>query len=606
MQEKDLDQAAGLHSHAVPEEDEGESVALVKADVISFDEATQSKSTTEDEGEFAEIDNVVPYPLPEPFKTPESFVEAWLGSASLQPPIETYATDVHGLGHTFVPTVNLEADDAPDKLREAHEMRRTWMVEYRGEDPDKLPEAPTDEELGAEVEELWKQAKRERLMLDVFFGQSVRESTFERLRVTTCGQESETGGNWYWEVVRHKETGKPLRLKGVPFQTVRALKEDKTPTEVDTPIQISPIHWDVVHEKRYFRRYAQRTGWGAYIYFKEFGDPRLVCSHCGKYFKNPADMKRNGTSDCTPATEILHDGAMHVPGSIYRLPRWIGAVTHVFGEQGAAQHNQSWFVHNTIPTGAFLVSGGQLAAGTDKKLRDFLIQNVRGRTHRLIVLQAFAKGGNPMQAAHNVKIEWVPMMADRQSDGQFLEYSRHCEEKVAKQFRLPGLLYGDSKQLNRATAWAALKFAEERVFQPLRNEFDALMNRTLLPALGIRLWKFRTNAPETRDPAALSKILHGLVQDAAITIEESRAVAADILSREFAPLDTDWSDTPLEVLRLGLGGETDDEEQPAPKGDEYEDVDTDDIDEDETGDGPGEAQDDPGADGAGGPDADTG
>jgi len=591
MPDKDPDQAIALHSHAVPDEPEGEDVMLVKADVIEIDAAAQSKTTPGEKDQFsAEIEDVVPYPLPEPFQSPESFVEVWLGSASLQPPIETYATDIHGLGHSYTPTINLEAEDAPDKVREAHEMRRTWMVEYRGEKPEKLPEPPTDEDLKAEVEELWKQAKRERLMLDVFFGQSVRESTFERLRVTTCGQESETGGNWYWEVIRHAETGKPLRLKGVPFQTVRALKEDTQATPVDTPIQISPIHWDVVREHRHFRRYVQKTSWAAYIYFKEFGDPRTICAHCGKAFKDAKDLKRNGTDQCVPATEILHDGAMHVPGSVYRLPRWIGAVSHVFGEQGAAEYNQTFFVHNTIPTGAFLVSGGQLAKGTDEKLRDFLAQNIKGKLHRLLVLQAFAKGGSPMQQATNVKIEWVPMMADRQSDGQFLEYSRHCEEKIAKQFRLPGLLYGDSKQLNRATAWAALKFAEERVFQPLRNEFDALMNRTLLPALGIHLWKFRTNAPETRDPAALSKILDGLVKDAAVTIDESREIAADILSRELSPLDTDWSGTPLAVLKLGLSGEDDDDESNAPEGEEYEDVDGDAVDESE-GDGPGEEQD---------------
>ena len=49
----------------------------------------------------------------------------------------------------------------------------------------------------------------------------------------------------------------------------------------------------------------------------------------------------------------------------------------------------------------------------------------------------------------------------------------------------------DSKDFNRATAESALRFAEDQVFQPERDEFDFLMNRKVLADMGIRFWRFR-------------------------------------------------------------------------------------------------------------------
>jgi capsid portal protein len=77
---------------------------------------------------------------------------------------------------------------------------------------------------------------------------------------------------------------------------------------------------------------------------------------------------------------------------------------------------------------------------------------------------------------------------------------------VGSAFRLPKLLRGESKDFNRATAESALRFAEDQVFQPERDEFDFLMNRRLLADMGIRFWRFRSQTPVTRDHGTCQQV----------------------------------------------------------------------------------------------------
>ena len=76
-------------------------------------------------------------------------------------------------------------------------------------------------------------------------------------------------------------------------------------------------------------------------------------------------------------------------------------------------------------------------------------------------------------------------------------------------------------------------FAEMQVFQPEREEFDFVVNRKVLADMGIRFWRFRSNSPVTRDPAAMAEIVRGLVNANILTPEEGRQLASDVFNREF-------------------------------------------------------------------------
>lgn len=111
---------------------------------------------------------------------------------------------------------------------------------------------------------------------------------------------------------------------------------------------------------------------------------------------------------------------------------------------------------------------------------------------------------------------------------------------------------GESKDFNRATAESALRFAEDQVFQPERDEFDFLINRKLLADMGVRFWKFRSQTPVTRDPERMTEMVEKLVRVGVLTPEEGRLLAGDIFNREFRKIGDDWTKRPITLTLAGI------------------------------------------------------
>ena len=111
---------------------------------------------------------------------------------------------------------------------------------------------------------------------------------------------------------------------------------------------------------------------------------------------------------------------------------------------------------------------------------------------------------------------------------------------------------GESKDFNRATAESALRFAEDQVFQPERDEFDFLMNRKVLADMGVRFWKFRSQTPVTRDPERMTEMVERLVRVGVLTPEEGRILAGDIFNREFRKIGDDWTKRPITLTLAGI------------------------------------------------------
>jgi polyhydroxyalkanoate synthesis regulator phasin len=90
------------------------------------------------------------------------------------------------------------------------------------------------------------------------------------------------------------------------------------------------------------------------------------------------------------------------------------------------------------------------------------------------------------------------------------------------------------------------------VFQPERDEFDFVMNRTLLAAMGIRFWRFRSQTPVTRDPERLTEMVEKLVRAGVLTPEEARMFASDVFNRELRKLGDAWTKQPITLTLAGI------------------------------------------------------
>jgi PBSX family phage portal protein len=479
----------------------------------------------------------------EPPYDPETLCLLVEHSHALRQNLDAYAVNIDGFGHRFEPAIDFEAEDADRRVADAIFLERVAAQE-RGELAAGTPLQPSDDEVAARKQDLVHLARIERARLQSFFDFCCFDHSFVDLRRRTR-QDLETTGNAYWEVLRDGR-GQLARLVYVPSHTVRLMPLDAQPIEVVDRVQVSPVSFDLVPARRRLRRFVQVQG-TEQVFFKAFGDPRTLSKRTGKVFTSVEALRRADPDD-GPATELLHF-AIQSPRSPYGVPRWVGALLAVLGSRQMEEVNYLYFENKSVPPLALLISGGRLSESSVPRIERFIEENLKGKAnfHKILILEA--EGG---QGENRAKIELRPLTEAQQQDALFQVYDERNIDKVGGAFRLPRLLRGESKDFNRATAESALRFAEDQVFQPERDEFDYLINRKLLADMGIRFWRFRSQTPVTRDPERMTAMVERLVRVGVLTPEEGRFLAGDIFNREFRKIGDDWTKRPITLTLAGI------------------------------------------------------
>jgi PBSX family phage portal protein len=477
----------------------------------------------------------------EPPYDPEALCRLFEHSNSLRQNADAYATNIDGFGYRFEPTLDFDAADAREQVAEVLRLERARTPGVSSE--------PTSDEVNARVEQLRTQARVERSQLDAFFESCCFDHSFVDLRRRTR-QDLEVTGNAFWEVLRNAR-GEVARLIHVPAYTVRLLPLDRELVEVPERVRTSPIAFERITARRRLRRYVQVQGADC-VYFKSFGDPRLMLRATGGPVAPEAVVKAAHAGDL--ATELIHF-SIHSPRSPYGVPRWIGTLLSVLGSRQMEEVNFLYFENKSVPPLALLVSGGRISDASVPRIERFIEENLKGKAnfHRILILEAEGGGGAGMSGA---KIELCPLTGAQQKDALFAQYDERNIDKVGSTFRLPPLLRGDGRGFNRSVADAQLRFAEDQVFQPERDSFDFFVNRVLLADMGIRFWRFRTQTLATRDPERMADMVEKMMRAGVLTPEEGRALAGDVFNREFVKLGDDWTKRPITLTLAGIQTQT--------------------------------------------------
>ncbi len=477
---------------------------------------------------------------------PEALCLLMEHSNSLRQNVDAYATNIDGFGHRLEPAIDFDAEDADQRVADAIYIERL-AARDRGDLADDAPLNPTGEEVAERKRELQQLARVERARLESFFDFCCFDHSFVDLR-RRSRQDLEVTGNAFWELLRDGR-GEIARLVYVPSYSVRLMPLDTEPVEVEDRVRVSPVAFDTVSARRRLRRYVQIQGTER-VYFKSLGDPRVVSRKTGRVF-NDIHALQEANPDDGPASELVHF-AIHSPRSPYGVPRWVGTLLAVLGSRQMEEVNYLYFENKSVPPLALLVSGGRLSEASVPRIERFIEENLKGKTnfHKMLILEAEGGGAGSDQA--RAKIELKPLTDAQQQDALFQVYDERNIDKVGSAFRLPRMLRGESKDFNRATAESALRFAEDQVFQPERDEFDFLMNRQILADMGIRFWRFRSQTPVTRDPERMTTMVEKLVRVGVLTPEEGRFLAGDIFNREFRKIGDDWTKRPITLTLAGV------------------------------------------------------
>ena len=306
-----------------------------------------------------------------------------------------------------------------------------------------------------------KAAEAERKTLLHFFEFCNAELPYSQLR-RRVRRDLEVLGNGYWEVIRDGK-GDIVWLEHIEGHTMRLTQLDREYTDVVYMIRDDDSNeLQEYPSRKRFRRYVQIRD-GKRVYFKEFGDPRLINARTGQV-DNDAEI---------PATEIIHF-KLYCPYSPYGVPRWIGNWLAVEGSRQAEEVNYEYFENNTVPPMALLVSGTSLNDDAVSRIEDFINDEMKGRKsfNKMLIIEATPENDGPVMKAGVPTVRFQNLSDAQQKDSLFDNYDRTNREKIRSSFRLPPIFVGLTSDYTRATARESREVAEEQVFGPERADHD--------------------------------------------------------------------------------------------------------------------------------------
>jgi len=309
----------------------------------------------------------------------------------------------------------------------------------------------------------------EKEKLEDWFKEPFPRTSFTTLRRETR-RDLEQVGYAFMEVLRSID-GELMFLKHIPAHQMRLVKLDE-PVLVEQKVQRDGQEMEVVMNVRE-RRFAQIIS-KRVIYFKEYGASRELNRLTGEWSEEKLDIKDR-------ATEVLYFTVYEDAKTPYGVPRWINQIPSVLGSRKAEELNLDFFNSGGLPPALIIIQGGELTPEVRKQLQQYM--SGKGSSyHRAGIVEVAASGGS-LDKPGTVRVTVERFGSERIQDSMFENYDARCEERVRSSFRLPPIFVGKAQDYSFATAFASYTVTEAQVFQPERDEFDEIINNTIMREL---------------------------------------------------------------------------------------------------------------------------
>ena len=501
------------------------------------------KAETVDESNAATIKGptsmvISGFQVVEPPWDPLTLLQHHWNSSALRQNVDAYGVNIHAHGYHFEARYDLADKASLEDLTDA----------IRFDDP-KI----SDSDLEDRIEEIRAQIKREKIEANLFFKFCCTDMSFTDLR-RAVSMEKETIGHAFWEV-RRNVGGKIAAFNYVPGWTFRALAStDKKRVEYTVPVMTSPLAWDERTEQRDELLWAQiDVNQNVRAIFKPLGDKRIISAATGRSYES-IELLKDEEPEALPATELIQFKVFHPISACYGVVRWIGNLKYVIGGRKAEFVNLIYFENKSVPPLALLVSGGSVTEDAVSKIESYIEDEISGDAanfHKILIIEAEPAGESmdPLNSG-KVRIELVPLTSAIHDDALFMKYIASGREYIGESFRNPRIVRGSTEGINRATALAALGFAESQVYGPERQSFDWAMNRWIMPDLGIVHLEFVSNSPVSTDLDAATAIAE-LTKAGILRPSEARKLTARVFNVELEAIDELWTQQPLQLTLAG-------------------------------------------------------
>ncbi len=299
-----------------------------------------------------------------------------------------------------------------------------------------------------------------------------------------------------------------------------------------------------VARKKKFRKFRQNIA-GKTVYFKEFGDPRIMDKRTGTYQEERDDPIEYDNQ----ANEIIEFRIGSVP---YGEVRWIGQVLTVDGNRRAEVLNNNYFREGRHTPLMIVVKGGTLSDESFDKLKSYMAE-IKGENgqHAFVVLETESnENATALDGEKQADIEIKDLASILQKDELFQEYQENGRKKTQSAFLLPDLYVGYTTDFNRATAQTAMEVTEKQVFQPERTSLAWTVNNRLLNGYRFRYVEVKFDDPDITNPDDIQKILNITERAGGLTPNLAKEVTYNTLGKDGCEdYEGDWGDIPLQYVK---------------------------------------------------------
>lgn len=319
------------------------------------------------------------------------------------------------------------------------------------------------------------------------------------------------------------------------------------PSSIRKTVALDPYieypYWHHGKEAKFlkrFRKYRQQVG-GKTVYFKEFGDPRIMDNRTGEYLQEGETLNR-----WYHANEILE---FSLGTESYGQVRWIGQVLGVDGSRRAEGLNNNYFLNGRHTPLLITIQGGTLTDKAYENLQEYM-NEIKGENgqHSFLILEAEnGEQTTPLDEEEKPKIEVKDIASILQKDELFQEYLENNRKRVQSAFLLPDLYVGYTTDFNRATAQTAMEVTEEQVFQPERKSLAWVINNKLLNCYHFKYVEAYFLEPDVTNPDDLYKMLNVANNAGGLTPNKAKEVLYKAFGETSEDFEEEWGDIPIKI-----------------------------------------------------------
>lgn len=347
-------------------------------------------------------------------------------------------------------------------------------------------------------------------------------------------EEREKFGVAYLEVIRNA-VGEVVQIENIT----------NTPS-ITVSIPLEPyVEYKYIYNnkefsrKKKFKKYRQEIN-GKTVYFKEFGDMRIMNKDTGTYNEN--------VQEAAQANEILELKIGVMP---YGRVRWYGNVLSADGARRAEMLNNNYFRKGRHTPLMIVVRGGSLTDESFDKLKEYMsdIEGEKGQ-HGFVVLEVEnTEVSTALDKKETPEIEIKDLSPILQKDELFQEYLSNSRRKIQSAFLLPDIYTGYTTDFNRATAQTAMEVTEKQVFQPEREALAWIVNNKLLNGYGFKYVEVIFNGPDITNPDDVANLLDIGERAGGMTLNDARELVYQTLGKEAEPYNDNIGNMPLALIK---------------------------------------------------------